>query len=89
MVVPVLAGVVEAADVDDGVAGCKKGRVPGTKEGGGAIGGQETEHVHCEGFVGVEVAAGDIYFSSLYLLCQFWNGALGSVLVGTNQRACV
>jgi hypothetical protein len=58
VVIAVYGGVVDAADVDDGVAGGEDGGVAGADEGGGGVGREKAEEVDGEGFVGVEVAAG-------------------------------
>jgi hypothetical protein len=57
VIIAVDGGVVDTADIDDGVAFFQLGGIAGAHEWGGGVGGQETEQVDGQSFVGVEVAA--------------------------------
>lgn len=52
-----LVGIIGSAYIDDGVACLEDLGVAGADEGRVCVGGEQTEHGHGEGFVGVEVAA--------------------------------
>ena len=70
VVVAVLGVVVNAADVDDGVAGLEEGGVAGADQRAGGIAGEGAEQVDGKGLVGVEVAAEEAVSNYAGLNCR-------------------
>jgi hypothetical protein len=56
VVIAVRRCFIFTAYVDNGMTSLEKGRISGPDELRGLVGGQQTQHVHSKGFIGVEMA---------------------------------
>ena len=56
VVIAVRGWFILTANVNHRMASLKKSRIPRPDELGGLVGGQQTQHVHGKGFIGMEMA---------------------------------
>lgn len=56
VIITIVRGGIFASDINDSVCCLEHFSVPCSKKGAGCICGKKTEHIHGEGFVGVEMA---------------------------------